>query len=73
MTLPHTHDDVRWPDGRRIVTDRIFPHDIERKHAPDWVWYPEEYDLGDPSGSYFVTEADALEDARRAIEERYRT
>lgn len=71
MTLPRTHD-LRWPDGRRIVTDRIFPHDIERKNAPDWIWSLEDFDLGDPTGSYFVTEADALADARRAIGEAIR-
>ena len=63
-----THE-LRWPDGRRIITDRAFPADIERKTAPDWSWSVEQWDLGDPIFGYFMTEADALADAQRAIED----
>lgn len=67
--MRNTHNNLRWPDGRRIVTDRVFPNLPEVRGKPDWTWFVEDWDKGDPIGYYFQTEEDALADARMEIEE----
>ena len=62
-------DRPHWPDGRRIETRRLFPGLPVVKGKPDWEWRVEDWDLGDPSGGWFHTEAEALDDVRLAIEE----
>jgi len=62
---------LRWPDGRPIETWRVNPEYRESARWPDWCWAPKDFDLGDPCHGYFATEAEALADARRTIEERH--
>lgn len=59
--------DLRWIDGRKVVTYRIFPNLPEVKGAPDWCWTVEDFDLGDPCEGYYQTERDALDAARDLI------
>jgi hypothetical protein len=47
----------------------VFPCAPEIPDKPDWRWFVEDWDLGDPSGCYFASEAEALADARARIEE----
>jgi hypothetical protein len=65
----HYHDNLRWPDGRRIVTWRVFPNLRENPKFPDWQWSVADFDLGDPCEGYYPTQQAALLAAADAIEE----